>query len=73
MSDHVLIYCATPPTDALNTLGLLQSPFSRRLVSTRCPPGQAGRGRPPLGPLAKDARRCGDAARHRPPAADAHG
>jgi hypothetical protein len=27
MSDHVLIYCATPPTDALNTLGLLQSSF----------------------------------------------
>jgi hypothetical protein len=27
MSDRTLIYCATPPTDALNTLGLLQSPF----------------------------------------------
>jgi len=27
MSDRALIYCATPPTDALNTLGLLQSPF----------------------------------------------
>jgi hypothetical protein len=27
MSDRALIYCATAPTDALNTLGLLQSPF----------------------------------------------
>jgi len=27
MSDRALIYCATPPIDALNTLGLLQSPF----------------------------------------------
>ena len=25
MPDRVLIYCATPPSDALNTLGLLQS------------------------------------------------
>lgn len=27
MSDRTLIYCATPPIDALDTLGLLQSPF----------------------------------------------
>jgi hypothetical protein len=27
MSHRALIYCATPPIDALDTLGLLQSPF----------------------------------------------
>ena len=27
MADRALIYCAAPPVDALNTLGLLQSPF----------------------------------------------
>jgi hypothetical protein len=34
MSDRVLIYCASPPTDALNTLGLLQSSFH----AVWCPP-----------------------------------
>jgi hypothetical protein len=34
MSDRVLIFSAAPPSDALNTLGLLQSPFH----AVWCPP-----------------------------------
>ena len=38
MSDRVLIFCAAPPHDALDTLGLLQSPFH----AVWCPPDARG-------------------------------
>ena len=38
MSDRVLIFCAAPPIDALNTLGLLQSSFH----AVWCPPDARG-------------------------------
>lgn len=35
-TDRALVYCATPPVDALNTLGLLESPFHAIWYPTDC-------------------------------------